>query len=113
MRAFIIMFGFFLLFACENEALSPATQRIHQNSQELKQRLDKAENRIKNLEEQQAAICARCNGTGKIICGYCEGKGMTGYEYVNGRWIEDFIPCPRCQRRGWLYCPDCEDSGKK
>ena len=71
----------------------------------------------------QGAICGRCNGTGKIACPKCKGKGGEG---PNGS-EEVYYGCDKCGGYGYYWpgtydygrpgsgkvkCPDCGGTGR-
>ena len=57
---------------------------------------------------QKGNVCPKCNGTGKVRCSKCGGKGIVeGYE-ADGSWYEE--GCRKCGGRGFyaLWGPSSE-----
>ena len=76
---------------------------------------------------QKGNICPRCNGTGKVKCTKCGGKGIIEDVSEIGQWSKD--GCTKCGGSGWyalwgesspsdvhpgsgkMTCPQCGGSG--
>ncbi len=51
--------------------------------------------------------CEDCDGYGKLICGYCDGKGRLSINFGPSQ------ACPRCSGDGrYASCPDCGGDGE-
>lgn len=58
--------------------------------------------------------CSECNGTGKLTCGACKGKGRLNYRKAAmlpaGVWPEW---CPHCRASGRWVCSACMGTGER
>lgn len=52
---------------------------------------------------ESGTICARCKGSGKVVCYICKGEGVTYCPYMD---------CVTCGGSTRVTCPDCHGKGK-
>lgn len=60
-----------------------------------------------------AAICNRCNGTGKVRCDECNGTGtiVPMAVTIQGGKLNGPKQCWKCDGTGQMVCPVCGGSG--
>jgi len=64
---------------------------------------------IKKSEVKDRLKCTYCDGTGKIMCGYCYGTKQTPFSDSSGAWQSS--PCSNCEATGDVVCINCQGSG--
>ncbi|KNC55531.1 uncharacterized protein AMSG_11668 [Thecamonas trahens ATCC 50062] len=53
--------------------------------------------------DRPAMRCSRCEGSGSVPCGWCDGEGID-YEHHNA--------CQQCGQHGAVVCTQCEGTGR-
>lgn len=64
----------------------------------------------------QGEVCSNCNGTGKVLCGFCKGKGHFVYQHFSSyppfSYLKDDV-CHHCNQTGKIICTWCNGTGRK
>ena len=71
-------------------------------------RLDNQDNCQKGENMAHQEICLRCDGTGKVTCSNCKGKGKVGSRYWT---LTGTTNCPKCGGDGYEDCSTCRGTG--
>lgn len=64
---------------------------------------------VKKSQVKERLKCTYCDGTGKILCGKCLGRGTVQTKDESGQWV--MTPCTNCESSGTVVCINCQGSG--
>lgn len=69
-----------------------------------------------SIPVQQVKICWNCNGSGKVLHSFCNGRGYTTTmkpnHYIADDWQVVDVPCFGCTN-GYIQCPVCHGKGTR
>ncbi|KAK9699646.1 hypothetical protein RND81_08G187000 [Saponaria officinalis] len=70
----------------------------------LKPRFCSAVQQVEQQEEKLGILCEPCNGTGWLICDFCNGQKTNVKSPTN----RIYRRCPSCKASGYILCSKCK-----